>query len=105
AKNPAQRYETLADMAQAVESIGRLAAVPEVRPAVPGPIVTRTAAREARRAAEPVPVVTPAPPVSLRGQVGELSGSLAMAAGLALLTTTLWAAVLREGNLYLLGPL
>src|SRR5438874_3855077 len=33
AKNPAQRYETLADMARAVESIGRLAAVPEVRPA------------------------------------------------------------------------
>jgi hypothetical protein len=43
-------------------------------------------------------------PVSVRGQVGELSGSMAMAAVLAVLTTTLWAAVLRSGESTWIGP-
>jgi hypothetical protein len=94
AKNPTQRYESLAEMAQAVESIGRPGAAPVVRPAPP-----RVMARSAEPAAaiEQVPSVVAAPAVSIRGQVGELSGSMAMAAVLALLTTmVLWAAFLQN---------
>jgi hypothetical protein len=97
-KNPAQRYATLAEMAQAVESIGRPA--PEVKPAPPAKGRPAPAPL-----AEAVPAVLPVPGVSVRGQVGELSGSLALAAVFSLLTTALWSAVLREGNPYLLGPL
>ena len=49
--------------------------------------------------------VLPAHAVSLRGQVGELSGSMALAAVLALLATVLWGAVLHDANLHLLGSL
>jgi hypothetical protein len=93
AKDPAQRYESLAEMARAVESIGRPGAAPVVRPAAP-----RVMARpDSTPAIEQIPSVVPAPAVSVRGQVGELSGSMAMAAVLALLTTmVLWAAFLQS---------
>jgi len=95
AKNPTQRYENLAEMAQAVESIGGPSrGSPVVRPSPPRVMAGRS---EPSPAIEQVPSVLPAPAVSIRGQVGELSGSMAMAAVLALLTTmVLWAAFLQS---------
>jgi hypothetical protein len=59
----------------------------------------------ARQPPDAVPFVLPAPQVSARGQVGELAGSMALSVVLALLTTLLWAALLRDGNIQPLGSL
>ena len=94
-KNPAHRYASLTEMARAVQTIGmRAQAVPVVPVARPrSPVPPR---------AIPVPPPKPRPPleaiptvlpvvVSWRGQIGELTGSMALAAALALVGTTLWA--------------
>jgi hypothetical protein len=90
AKNPAHRYVSLAEMAKAVEAIGR-----EPQPAVrvqtpplkaPPPVPKKLPPR-----AEEIPTVLPVP--TLRGQVAELCGSLALAAILAVVSTTLWTAL------------
>ncbi|HZU34700.1 MAG TPA: serine/threonine-protein kinase [Gemmataceae bacterium] len=87
AKNPAHRYLSMGEMAKAVEA----ALVPPVRPAP---------ANARPRPAEPVlhaiPVNEPIPTAQLanpplRGQLAELSGSLALAAVLAGLFSMLWA--------------
>jgi serine/threonine protein kinase len=89
AKNPAHRYASLAEMAKAVEAVGRApqpALKPQASPASPPPIPKRPPARP-----EPIPTVLPVP--SLRGQAAELCGSLALAAILAIVSTTLWTAL------------
>jgi hypothetical protein len=94
AKNPAHRYASLAEMAKAVEAVGkeepRPAPVQAQRPvaqAVPIPVVAP------RRPPKPDPVPTVLPVPSLRGQVAELCGSLAMSAVLAAVATVLFAAL------------
>jgi hypothetical protein len=88
AKNPAQRFATITEMARAVEAVGQVnAPVNPARPVyVPPPPV-------------PVPAIeeTPEPPpvVSVRGQLAELSGSLALSAVLAGLLAILYAALAR----------
>jgi hypothetical protein len=109
AKNPAQRYAGMAEMAQAVEALNAPPPVPVVRPApAPRPAPRMPAAPPpgaTRQPPDAVPFVLPAPQVSLRGQVGELAGSMALSVVLALLTTLLWSALLRDGNLQPLGSL
>jgi hypothetical protein len=95
-KNPAHRYASMTEMAKAVEAIGTGPArpVPVARPrpaeaaaaAPPPPPKPRPRPRD-----EDIPVVVPAPTV--RGQVAELSGSMALAAVFGLLGTALWASV------------
>src|SRR5262245_17043859 len=77
AKNPAQRYATMAEMAQAVEALNAPPPRPQPRPASPAP-APLPVARPALAA--PAPPALPVSQVSLRGQVGELSGSMALAA-------------------------
>jgi hypothetical protein len=98
AKNPAHRYASLAEMAKGVEAIGRQS--PEARGAPASPLTARGAPQSAASPPtpkkpptypEPIPTVLPAP--SLRGQVAELCGSLALAAILAVVSTTLWTAL------------
>jgi hypothetical protein len=103
AKNPAQRYASMAEMAQAVETLNAPPPVPVARPArhaaAPAPPASP------RRPPDAVPFVLPVPQVSLRGQIGELTGSMALAVVLSLMMTVLWAALLRDGNLQPLGEL
>jgi hypothetical protein len=90
AKNPAHRYVSLAEMAKAVEVLGRepqpVFKVQPPQATAPPPIPKKTVPRP-----EPIPTVLPVP--SLRGQAAELCGSLAMAALLAVVSTTLWTAL------------
>jgi hypothetical protein len=88
AKNPAHRYPSMADMARAVEAVaGGVRApaappLPESRPAVSAPVEATP------------PTAIPVAPVSVRGRVGELCGSLVAATFLAALACTVWLAIL-----------
>jgi hypothetical protein len=97
AKNPAQRYQSMAEMAQAVEALNAPTPTsPSVQPASP-----RGAARvvpQPRAFPQPpdaVPEVIPVPQQSFRGQVGELAGSMFLATVLSLLATLPWASLLQ----------
>jgi eukaryotic-like serine/threonine-protein kinase len=98
-KNPAHRYASMAEMARAVEVVGTprplLVARPRPEPqkaAAVQPPRPRPKPRE-----EDIPTVIPVP--TTRGQVGELAGSMALAAIFALLATTLWASIGQMQNL------
>jgi hypothetical protein len=105
AKNPAQRYASLAEMNQAVETLN---APPPVTPIPPraenarGPVVPPPLPH--RRPPDAVPSVLPVAQLSVRGQIGELAGSMFLAVILALLATLPWVSLLGE-NRSLLGPL
>jgi serine/threonine protein kinase len=95
AKNPAHRYASLAEMAKAFEGLGkegrpvvRAAPLPPPPPAPPAPVPRRVVPRP-----EPIPNVLPVR--SFRMQASELCGSLAMAALLSAVSTTLYAALSR----------
>jgi hypothetical protein len=95
AKNPAHRYATMAEMASAVESVDKRPQ-PAFRPApaapkrpFAGPPPIAPLKRPPR--VEPILDVLPVPTV--RAQVAELCGSLAMSAILAVAATGLWAAI------------
>jgi hypothetical protein len=83
AKNPAQRYASVAEMARAVEAVSADGVAPAPSPAPP-PAVARPSDPVLNLAA---PIVTP------RGRVIELCASMALAALFTGLATTLWAAV------------
>ncbi len=98
-KNPAHRYASMTEMARAVEAVGQAEAraVPVARPRVEAPkkpVVPPPP--KPRLPEEPIPSVLPAP--TARGRIGELSGSLALAAVFALLGVTLWAALGQATN-------
>jgi hypothetical protein len=86
AKNPAHRYATLAEMAKIVEAVGQEA---EATPASAVPALVSPGGRKPLPL-DAIPTVLPA--VSLRGQVGELCGSMALAAIFAGMATMLWSA-------------
>jgi hypothetical protein len=94
AKNPAQRYASMTEMARAVESVGR---DPQRVPAPPRPLqaipVLEPARREARAPRPPEPILSVLPATTLRGQVSELCGSMALTVLFAGLAATLWAAL------------
>src|SRR5262249_57322232 len=87
---PAHRYGARRGMARAVGGIGPgpqpafRTPTPQATP--PSPLPKRPAPRP-----ESIPTVLPAP--SVRGQVAELCGSLALASILAVVSTTLWTAL------------
>ena len=91
AKNPAQRYRSLADMSREVAAIGAA-----VEPVIPSPVPHIVPA------VDPVPVVHPAN-VPVRATLGELCGSLLMAAVLAGLLCILWAGLRRPDDLAEIG--
>jgi hypothetical protein len=114
AKNPAQRYAAMAEMARAVEALP-LGAARVPAPAVPLPakaarplrtvpveIPLKQPAKQPAAPPPPVklakpaePVLTALPAVTLRGQLLELSSSMALAVLFAALATTLWTALTR----------
>jgi hypothetical protein len=108
AKNPAQRYATIGEMAKAVEAVG----APQPQPA-PMPTPASNGApslpfqlgRQVGKLVDQPPPAIPRPATSVRGQVGELSGSMALATVLALLLVTLYAALRRDSNMYEIGSL
>jgi hypothetical protein len=90
AKNPAQRYASMAEMARAVEALGaETSRVPAAAPAAP----PRGAAVPARPPRPSDPILTALPAVSRRAQVMELCGSMLLAVLFTGLGTVLWAAI------------
>jgi hypothetical protein len=88
AKNPAQRYATINEMAKAVEALG-----PVDRPAAVPARNNPPQRHDVPIRMEDIPAVLPV--VSTRGQMAELAGSLALSAVLAALLATLYAALAR----------
>ncbi|GIW81074.1 MAG: hypothetical protein KatS3mg105_2881 [Gemmatales bacterium] len=85
AKNPAHRYSSMAEMARDVEGSNNRPEPP--RQAVPpSPARPRPNARQVQES-----ILHALPAASLRVQVGELFGSMALSVLLALLLCTLWA--------------
>jgi hypothetical protein len=90
AKNPAQRYASMAEMARAVEALGvESSRVPAAAPAAP----PGGAAAPARSPRPPEPILTALPAVSQRAQLMELCGSMLLAVLFTGLGTVLWAAI------------
>jgi hypothetical protein len=83
-KNPAHRFPTMAEMAKAVEQVGLRAQAAPVAIPVSGPPV------KAKPASEPILTVLPA--TTIRGQIAELCGSMALAVLFALAASTVLAA-------------
>jgi hypothetical protein len=100
AKNPSQRYASMAEMARAVEALG---SEPSRVPAAASAPPPRAAAVPARplRPAEPILVALPAVP--RRAQLMELCGSMLLAVLFTGLGSILWTAILqpRPGDLFL----
>src|SRR5437660_9654230 len=91
AKNPAHRYASLPEMAKVLETSGK-----DPQPVILKPAPSAPAPQPAGQPRRPsqvqcLPSALPAP--SLRAQVVELCGSLAMSAILAAVITILWAAL------------
>jgi hypothetical protein len=98
-KNPSHRYASMAEMARAVEAVGaRPAPVARPRPEPPPkPAAVPPPKPRPKPQDDDIPTVIPVP--TARGQVGELAGSMALAAVFALLATTLWASIGQMQNL------
>ncbi|HWG43788.1 MAG TPA: serine/threonine-protein kinase [Gemmataceae bacterium] len=100
AKNPAQRYASMAEMARAVEALGvESSRVPAAAPAPP----PGGAAAPVRPPRPQEPVLTALPAVSRRAQLMELCGSLLLAALFTGLGSILWTAIIRPkpGDVFL----
>src|SRR5439155_4872273 len=109
-KNPANRYRSMAEMARdvlALESGVHPITVPLPAPAFPGNAIPEAPSLSPfvppKPGGEPIPVVLPVT-LSPRQVLAELSGSMAMAAVLALLLCIVWAAILQTNNLTKIAP-
>jgi hypothetical protein len=101
-KNPAHRYRTMAEMARDVACLGT-GRRPVQPPPVPVPMPAPVRDYAGKQAGgEPIPSVLPVT-LSPRIWLAELSGSMAMAAVVAVLLCIIWAAVTRN-NLVKIGP-
>jgi eukaryotic-like serine/threonine-protein kinase len=100
-KNPLHRYAGTAEMARDMEALGRQ----EVPMAIPVARAVPRAAPAQARATPPQPVLTALPADTLRDRVGELAGSLAFAAVLAVPAVLLIAAVARTDDWTWVGDL
>jgi hypothetical protein len=98
AKDPSQRYASMAEFALAVETMSLPSAKPVAPPAMPQQRPADAPVVRAAPATATIPEVTAAIPTT-RGLLGELSGSMALAAILGLLTTVLWFAIIGNGDL------
>ncbi len=108
AKNPAQRYASMAEMARAVESVHAAEAVPAsplpARPAPPIPTAIPSPTTPWRPAPPPArPVLTALPAFTLRDQIGELCRSLSLTVLFAAVATVLWAALGHTRDFNFLG--
>jgi hypothetical protein len=86
AKNPAQRYASMAEMARAVELLGGRAPQPESKPVAAVPVLRAVE----QKPADPIPVVLPV--VTFRGRLLELLTSMVVAVLFAGVGALLWAA-------------
>ncbi len=93
AKNPAHRYGSVPEMIKAVEAVGKQAQVVEMVRDVEVLPDPRGAVRAAGMPELPAPV-------SVRGRLGELAGSLALATALALLFSVLWGLLVPQSRLW-----
>src|SRR5437868_5439501 len=99
AKDPAQRYATMADMAKEVGGTGG-AALPVSKTApMPAALPVAGVARDPNV----IPTVL-AVSLAPRVWIGELAGSMVMSALLSLLLCIVWAAVLRTNDLTKMAP-
>lgn len=90
AKNPSQRYASMAEMARAIEALGvESSRVPAAAPAPP----PRVAAAPARSPRPPEPVLVALPAVSRRAQLMELCGSMLLTVLFTGLGSVLWTAI------------
>jgi hypothetical protein len=95
AKNPAQRYSVMGEMAREVAGLAS-GAIPQVLPVTAG----SSAAAPAPVTPDAIPSVVP---VTLRTRVAELGNTLIMAALLSGLLAILWAAVVQTNDLKSIG--
>jgi eukaryotic-like serine/threonine-protein kinase len=111
-KDPAKRYQSMAEMAREVAALGGNAVpVPRVMPqaarvvypSVKPAHVAPVASPGAKPGCVPIPMVLPVT-TGPRAWVAELVGSLTMSAVLALLFCIVWAALLRTNNLVKIAP-
>jgi hypothetical protein len=93
AKNPAQRYRTIAEMARDVQKIGGSEKPDPVRQQGPAPAAIPAA----------IPVARPAPVLTWRAQAVELCGSMLASVLLAGLFAIVGAALLRTNDLTRIG--
>ena len=92
AKNPSQRYASMAEMARAVEALGtEPSRVPAAAPTLP----PKVAAVPARSPRQPEPVLVALPAVSRRAQLTELCGSMLLSVLFTGLGSILWTAILQ----------
>jgi hypothetical protein len=92
AKNPSQRYASMAEMARAVEALG----VESSRvPAAASPSPPRAAAAPARSPRPAEPILTALPAVSRRAQFMELCGAMLLAVLFTGLGSILWTALIQ----------
>jgi hypothetical protein len=95
AKDPGQRYTSMAEFANTVETMAKPSPSPVIPPPLPKAVGPAPAARTVPVSSSTIPEVLPVVH-STRGSIGELTGSMAMIAVLGLLTTMLWAAISKE---------
>ena len=92
AKNPAQRYASMAEMARAVEALGiESSRVPAAAPLAPAGLPLRRHVRRDSRSRSS----TALPAVSRRAQLMELCGSMLLAVLFTGLGSILWTAIIR----------
>jgi hypothetical protein len=92
AKNPTQRYASMAEMARAIEALGvESSRVPAAAPAPP----PKGAAAPARSPRPQEPILTALPAVSRRAQLMELCGSMLLVVLFTGLGSILWTAIIR----------
>jgi eukaryotic-like serine/threonine-protein kinase len=114
AKNPSQRYGSMAEMARAVESLGQERAPGQERPRPPvipvppmpratGAVPVLEEVRPARHPRQPEPILTALPVVTPRGQISELCGSMSLTVLFAALGVPLWATLCQVRDLTKLG--
>ena len=92
AKNPSQRYASMAEMARAVEAVHAAEPVPRARTPTPPPIPAAPVA-DGAVASRDAAADRPARGVTLRDQIGELCRSLTLTVLFAAVATLLWAAL------------
>jgi eukaryotic-like serine/threonine-protein kinase len=104
AKNPAQRYQNMSEMAEAVDRVGSVGGRPQADSIpVAEAVSPATAAPRARRPLQSTGAWQQKQAVTPREQVAELCGSMASATVFALLASLVWAAVSSPENLAEIG--
>jgi hypothetical protein len=105
-KNPAHRYATMAEMARDVATVSNAEVPVQKVPPIPVSVLLESPPRQrpvANAVPDPIPTVLPVQ-VPARIRLGELAGSMAMAALVAMLLCIVWAGVLQTDDMTKMGP-